>query len=120
MQRMKRFLPLLALVFPNIISFAQSPQKVLVFSKVNKYYHESIPAGQAALQQLGNELGLHIDTTSDSKHFTEDSLRHYAAVVFLNTSGNNLLDTSAKADFERYIQAGGGFMGIHGAAATEY
>src|SRR5687767_11709194 len=120
MQRMKPFLPLLSFVFLNVISVAQLPQKVLVFSKINRYYHESIPAGQAALQRIGNELGLNIDTTSDSKYFTEDSLKQYAAVVFLSTSGNNLLDTSAKADFERFIQAGGGFMGIHGAAATEY
>ena len=120
MQRMKRFLPLIAFVFIHFISVAQSPKKVLVFSKINRYYHESIPAGQVALQQLGKELGLQVDTTSDAKYFTEDSLKQYSAVVFLSTSGNNLLDTAAKADFERYIQAGGGFMGIHGAAATEY
>lgn len=118
---MKRFLPLLAFTFFNFISVAQqSPKKVLVFSKINRYYHESIPAGQAALQQIGRELQLQVDTTSDSKYFIEDSLKQYAAVVFLSTSGNNLLDTSNKADFERYIQAGGGYMGIHGAAATEY
>src|SRR5687768_13647861 len=121
MQCMKRFLPLLAFTVFNCISVAQqSPKKVLVFSKINRYYHESIPAGQAALQQIGRELQLHVDTTSDSKYFNEDSLKQYAAVVFLSTSGNNLLDTSNKADFERYIQAGGGYMGIHGAAATEY
>ncbi|HUQ66241.1 MAG TPA: ThuA domain-containing protein, partial [Flavitalea sp.] len=118
---MKRFLPLVAFICFQCISFAQQSQKkVLVYSKINRYYHESIPAGQAALQQIGQELQLQVDTTSDSKYITEDSLKHYAAVVFLSTSGNNLLDTSSKADFERYIQAGGGYMGIHGAAATEY
>jgi cytochrome c len=121
MQRMKRFLPLITFISINFIAIAQeSPKKVLVFSKINRYYHQSIPAGQAALQQIGSELGFQVDTTSDAKFFNEDSLKHYAAVVFLSTSGNNLLDTSNKADFERYIQAGGGYMGIHGAAATEY
>jgi cytochrome c len=101
--------------------FAQQvPRKILVFSKINRYYHESIPAGQAALQQIGQELGFSVDTTSDAGYFNEDSLKNYAAVVFLSTSGNNLLDTMQKAEFERYIQAGGGYMGIHGAAATEY
>ena len=121
MQRMKRFLPLITFLSINFIAIAQeSPRKVLVFSKINRYYHQSIPAGQVALQQLGSELGFGVDTTSDAKYFNEDSLKHYDALVFLSTSGNNLLDTSAKADFERYIQAGGGYMGIHGAAATEY
>ena len=118
---MRRFLPLLAFAISHFISVAQQAQnKILVFSKINRYYHESIPAGQAAFQQIGKEMNLHVDTTSDSKYFNEDSLKQYAAVIFLSTSGNNLLDTSNKADFERYIQAGGGFMGIHGAAATEY
>lgn len=117
---MKRFLPLLVLTFSFYVSIAQQPsKKVLVYSGVNRYYHQSIPSGQAALQNIGKELNLVVDTTSDPKYFNEDSLTHYAAVVFLSTSGNNLLDTMQKADFERYIQAGGGFMGIHGAAATE-
>lgn len=118
---MKRLLPafLFSIAFTNLIA-QQVPDRVLVFSKINRYYHESIPAGQAALQKIGNELSLQVDTTSDAAYFNEDSLKRYAAVVFLSTSGNNLLDTMQKAAFERYIQAGGGFMGIHGAAATEY
>ncbi|MBL7698053.1 MAG: ThuA domain-containing protein [Chitinophagaceae bacterium] len=118
---MTRFLPFAVLTFSFFISVAQQPaKKVLVYSGVNRYYHQSIPAGQAALQNIGKELNIHVDTTSDPKYFTEELLKNYAAVVFLSTSGNNLLDTSQKADFERFIQAGGGYMGIHGAAATEY
>lgn len=94
--------------------------KVLVFSKINRYYHESIPAGIAAIRQIAAELHLGVDTTTDSTHFTDERLRAYKAVIFLNTSGNNLLDTVEKAAFERFIRARGGYMGIHGAAATEY
>jgi hypothetical protein len=102
-------------------SLAQSsPKRLLVFSKINRYYHQSIPAGQRAIQEIGSEMGFAVDTTSVADYFTEDSLKNYAAVIFLNTSGNGLLDTSQKADFERYIQAGGGYVGVHGAAATEY
>lgn len=99
---------------------AQQPKRILVYSGWNRYFHQSIPSGQAALINIGRELNLQVDTTSEAKYFNEDSLKHYAAVVFLSTSGNNLLDTSQKADFERFIQAGGGYLGIHGAAATEY
>src|SRR5688500_7353155 len=121
MQGMKRVLTLLVLCCVHSLAFSQnSSKKILVFNKINRYYHESIPAGQAALQQIGRELQMDVDTTSDSRYFTEDSLKKYAAVVFLSTSVNGVLNTSQKADFERYIQAGGGFMGIHGAAATEY
>ena len=36
---------------------AAAPFKVLVFSKTTGYRHDSIPAGIAAIQQLGCELG---------------------------------------------------------------
>src|SRR5690606_24583549 len=47
------------------------------------------------------------------------SLKNYQAVVFLNTTGN-VLNSPQQAAFERYIQAGGGYAGIHAAADTEY
>ncbi|HEX7070428.1 MAG TPA: ThuA domain-containing protein, partial [Rhodothermales bacterium] len=40
-------------------------------------------------------------------------------VIFLNTTGN-VLDNTQQTAFERYVQAGGGFVGIHSAADTEY
>ncbi|MEQ9440343.1 MAG: ThuA domain-containing protein, partial [Cyclobacteriaceae bacterium] len=49
----------------------------------------------------------------------EDTLAKYAAVIFLNTTGN-VLDYQQEAAFERYIQSGGGFVGVHAASDTEY
>lgn len=43
----------------------------------------------------------------------------YNAVVFLNTTGDVLTNEQQTA-FERYIQAGGGYVGIHAATDTEY
>ena len=40
-------------------------------------------------------------------------------VVFLNTTGD-VLDDAQQLEFNRFIQAGGGFVGIHAAADTEY
>ncbi len=95
------------------------PPKVLVFSKAEGFVHSSGNAGNQALMQLGQENGFVVDTTTQATWFHEDSLAQYAAVVFLNTSGD-VLDHVQEAAFERYIQAGGGFVGIHGASATEY
>lgn len=93
--------------------------KILVFSKTAGFYHNSIPDGVAALQKLGAENGFEVDTTTDASLFNEDNLQQYSAVVFLSTTGD-VLDIHQEADFERYIQAGGGFVGIHAAADTEY
>ncbi len=40
-------------------------------------------------------------------------------VIFLSTTGD-VLNQQQQNDFERFIQAGGGYVGIHAAADTEY
>ena len=93
--------------------------RILVFTKTTGYHHESIAAGIDAIGKLGNQNKFLVDTTSDASWFTEDSLKKYSAVVFLSTTGD-LLDNYQEAEFERYIQAGGGFVGLHAAADCEY
>lgn len=93
--------------------------RVLVFSKTAGFVHRSIPHGIAAVQKLGQENGFDVDTTKNAAYFHEDSLKKYSAVIFLNTTGN-VLDYRQEAAFERYIQAGGGFVGVHAATDTEY
>ena len=93
--------------------------RVLVFSKTAGFVHSSISEGVAAVQKLGQENGFDVDTTKNAAYFREDSLKNYAAVIFLNTTGN-VLDYRQEAAFERYIQAGGGFVGVHAASDTEY
>lgn len=93
--------------------------KLLVFSKTAGFVHSSIPAGIAAIQKLGQEHNFSVDTTSQAEYFEEDNLKQYSAVVFLNTTGN-ILDPKQEAAFERFIQAGGGFVGVHAATDTEY
>ncbi|WP_114784552.1 ThuA domain-containing protein [Botryobacter ruber] len=92
---------------------------ILVFSKTSGYHHDAIATGVDALLKLGRENGFLVDTTTNAAYFQEDSLGRYAAVVFLNTTGD-VLDQYQEADFERYIQAGGGYVGIHAAADTEH
>lgn len=93
--------------------------KVLVFSKTAGYKHASIPAGIAAIEKLGKENGFEVDTTTNAELFNEDNLKQYSTVIFLSTTGN-VLDHYQEAAFERYIQAGGGYVGIHAATDTEY
>ncbi|RAJ75140.1 glucose/arabinose dehydrogenase [Chitinophaga dinghuensis] len=94
--------------------------KILVFTKTMGFRHASIPAGIEAFQTtLAKDLNIQVDTTEDATKFNEDTLAQYAAVVFLNTTGD-VLDNYQEADFERYIQAGGGFVGVHAGTDTEY
>ena len=98
---------------------SDSGSKILVFTKTKGYHHESIPAGVAAIEKLGKENNFAVDTTSDAEVFNDDDLKKYKAVVFLSTTGN-ILNGDQQVAFQRYIEAGGGFMGIHAAADAEY
>jgi glucose/arabinose dehydrogenase/type 1 glutamine amidotransferase len=93
--------------------------KVLVFSETAAFRHGSIPAGIAAIERLGRTNRFEVDTTEDSAQFTDANLARYDAVVWLSTTGDVLNDTE-QAAFERYIQGGGGYVGIHSASDTEY
>ena len=94
---------------------------VLVFSKTDTagFRHASIPQGIETIRALGDEHYFAVDATEDASAFTTDSLRQYDAVIFLNTSGD-VLGPVQQSAFERYVQSGGGFVGVHGASATEY
>jgi cytochrome c len=117
---MKYFFIILSItLFFTSCSKRTGKPRILIFSKTAGYHHESIPDGIAAIQKLGKENNIDVDTTSNSEFFTEDTLRKYSAIVFLHTTGN-VLNHYQEADFERYIQAGGGYVGIHAAADCEY
>ena len=93
--------------------------RVLVFSKTTGFRHSSIETGIAAVQKLGRENGFAVEATEEAAAFSERNLRRFRAVVFLNTTGD-ILNASQQDALERYIQAGGGWVGIHSATDTEY
>lgn len=98
------------------------PPKILVFSKTTSFYHESIPAGVAAIQLLGKQIHFDVDTTKDATAFSDDNLKQYAAVVFVNTAdeSSSLLNENQKTALMHFIESGKGYVGIHAAADAEY
>jgi cytochrome c len=92
---------------------------VLVFSKTENFRHSSISAGKKALYKMSLDKGFTIDTTEDATIFQEKTLKDYNVVIFLNTTGD-ILNSAQQLEFNRWIQAGGGFVGVHAAADTEY
>ena len=106
-------------LLPSCSHHPSGPPRILVFSKTMGFHHESITDGNAAILQLGAANQFDVDTTTDATRFVDDSLKQYAAVVFLSTTGN-VLDYRQRVALERYIQSGGGFVGIHAAADCEY
>lgn len=99
---------------------AQDAVRMLVYTKNGPgYVHANIPAAERALQQLGREHGMTVDVSADPAVFTEANLRQYTLLLFASTN-NNVFDTEAqRLAFRRYVEAGGGFVGLHSVTGTE-
>lgn len=103
----------------NLDAQVPSLQSVLVFTRTAGYPHDSIPAGIQAIFTLGNDNGFSVQQTDSPADFNDGNLVGFDVVVFLNTT-EDVLDEAGQAAFERYIQGGGGWVGVHAAADTEY
>jgi cytochrome c len=117
-KRLNQFVIIL-LLFGLSCNTKKEPTRILVFSKTTVFRHESIPAGIEAIKKLCAAHNILVDTTENAANFHEENLKRYSAVIFLSTTGD-VLNPEQQNDFERFIQAGGGYVGIHAATDTEY
>ncbi len=88
---------------------------VLFFHKTTGFRHDSIPSAISAVQELGLEHDFSVTETQDASVFTDEGLAPYEAIVFF-TDGESTLTTEQRHAFERFIQRGGGFAGLHSAS----
>ena len=93
---------------------------VLVYTKNGKgYVHDNIPSAVACLQQFGKKHGFRVDTSSNTSVMTESNLKQYAMLIFPSTNNDVFDNDEQRLAFRRYIEAGGGFVGIHSVTGTE-
>src|SRR5215204_4467653 len=83
---------LAALAALAVAADAQRPTqpRILLFTKTSGFRHASIPAAVRAIKEAGADSGLRVTATEDAAAFNDASLRRYAAVVFLLTTGDVL------------------------------
>lgn len=110
---------LLIILMLNFSFLNAQEKEVLVFHKTEGWHHESIPTGIKAVEELGEENSFRVTETDDAGAFTEENLKNFDLVLFLNTSGN-VLDEHQQKAFKNYMETGGNFFGIHAAADTEF
>jgi PKD repeat protein/type 1 glutamine amidotransferase len=105
-------------VFPATLDPA-ARYHVLVFSRTAAFRHSAIDEAEVAIAKLGRENNFTVDWTEDPTRFNDAFLSRYDLVVFNSTTGD-VLNNDQQAAFERFIQAGNGYAGIHSATDTEY
>src|SRR5437016_3278837 len=98
---------------------AQPPAfKVLVFSATAGYRHASITNGIALIQALAATNNFAVDATEDATRFSDTNLAQYKVIVFLNTTSDVLTNAQQQGALQHYVEAGGGYVGVHAASDT--
>jgi type 1 glutamine amidotransferase len=98
---------------------SNGPQiRALVYHETTGFRHASIPYAIEQLRAYGDANGIDVTADQTSAQFTDAGLAKYDVVVWLSTVGGvrgdpPLLTASEWAAFERYMERGGGYTGIH-------
>src|SRR5579872_3399142 len=99
---------------------APEPQRsILAFSKTAGYRHDSIPYARKAILDMATERKWSVTFTEDAGFIEPNHLKGFDAVVFISTTGT-ILDKNQQRALQGFIHGGGGFVGIHAAADSEY
>lgn len=111
------------ILFANI-TYSSSPSlnkgKILVYTKNGKgYVHDNIPFAVTSIKELADANNFEIDVSDDPSVFNKSNLQKYKLIIFTSTN-NDVFDTDEqRLNFRQYIEAGGGFVGIHSVTGTE-
>lgn len=104
---------------PLIPADLASPS-ILVFSKTNGFRHrDGIAAGVQFFKQVSWDKGWGVFSTENGAVFQADILERFDAVVFLNATGD-MLSTGQEKAFQHWLEAGGGWLGIHAAGDSSH
>lgn len=115
--RLFALLGLLSLLSNNPI---EAKQKVLLYSRTAGFRHDSIPDAIDALEKLGKQHDFDTVSSENQDHFEDDNwLYQFDALVFVSVSGE-ALSKKGEVNMMKYIQDGGGYMGIHEACDALY
>ena len=100
---------------PPTIAFTEQRFSVLLFNKTNGFRHgEAIATSTEAIEQMAADRGWNLFVTEEGGIFNSEQLALFDVVIWNNVTGKVLTAEQRKA-FQAYIEAGGGFVGTHGA-----
>ena len=120
MKKIKSFL-IVIVTLASVLSAAQGQKqfKALIVTTTNGWHHESLHSGVIALKEMASRNFFDAVLFEDPGSFNDKFLQQFQVVIFLNTTGD-ILNPEQQKVFEKFIQSGKGFVGIHSASDTEY
>jgi uncharacterized protein len=83
------------------------------------FIHDNIASCAQAVTDLGKQYGFHTFTTNDPTVFTDKELSGYDIVFFASTNNDAFSTDAQRLAFRRFVESGGGVVGMHSVMGTE-
>jgi type 1 glutamine amidotransferase len=111
MSMRRKLFALVAAALSSTAAVADPQFSLLVLAMPTRYHYEYIPVARESFEQLARQHDFELVWSADP-HVMEGTLSKYAAIVFLNSSGEEL-NEAQRQQVERYIKAGGNAVVVH-------
>ena len=93
---------------------------MLLYTKNGKgYVHENIPYALKSVEQLSKQLGFQLQVADSTFVFSRESLKDVSLIFFASTNNDVFKSDEQRLAFRQFIEAGGGFVGLHSVVGTE-
>lgn len=103
-----------------VINFPANQPAVLVFSKTTGYRHgSSIDASKPIIAAFAKKNNWFVYETEEGGVFNPEQLAKFSTIIFNNSTGEVINDDQKRA-LEKYVENGGGLIGIHGAGDNSH
>lgn len=121
---------ILSLLCLNHSGYAQTNLKkvsILIYTRSDSvthegnkaFIHDNIASCAKAVEDLGKTHGFTTYTTNDASIFTEDKLKEFTLVFFASTNNDAFNSDEQRLSFRRFVESGGGVVGMHSVMGTE-
>lgn len=98
-----------------------SAPRVLVWGGAYGFRHPSITTGELTMAGLARSTGeFSVTVTENPADLSMSSLRNYDVLMWLSSTGKAPMTEQQREDVVRWSACGGGNLGIHAAADSEY
>lgn len=94
--------------------------KVLVYTRNGKgFVHDNRIAASEMIRRLGAQNGFDVVVSDTPVIFTSPALAEFRLLIFASTNNDVFDNDEQRLAFRKYIESGGGFVGIHSVMGTE-
>jgi type 1 glutamine amidotransferase len=106
----------LTMIFFSAV-IGQNQFEVLLYTKPNPYHDQAIITAVESFKDMSTQHQFGLTWTQQETSFDNGNIEKFDVIVFLNTN-SRFFNEEQKTNIKKFVNDGGGIVGIHGAAVS--